>query len=215
MTAKRLTVPAVQPFEIRRSTIQGRGAFAVRDIRKGERLIEYVGERISWAESDRRYDDTNAKRHHTFLFGVNKRIVIDAAVDGNDARFINHSCEPNCEALGEGTRIFIYAKRALKKGEELFYDYAYAREKDTTEEDEKLYVCRCGTAKCRGTILEAKKPPRKAAKRAKRTSVTKVNGVHSKRPKGKASKGRVTGKRKAGATGSKRSDANRDRRRAS
>jgi hypothetical protein len=195
MTARKLTVPAEQPFRIRRSTIQGRGAFATRDIKKGERLIEYVGERISWAESDRRYDDSNAKRHHTFLFGVNKRIVIDAAVDGNDARFINHSCDPNCEALGEGTRIFIYAKRSIRKGDELFYDYAYAREKDTTEEDEKLYVCRCGTAKCRGTILEPRKKARKVARRAKGADVVKQPRPSKKR--GKVAKKRGAGQRKA------------------
>ncbi len=196
MTAKKLTVPAVQPFVIRRSTIQGRGAFATRDIRKGERLIEYVGERITWAESDRRYDDTSSSRHHTFLFGVNKRIVIDAAVDGNDARFINHSCGPNCEALGEGTRIFIYAKRAIAKGEELFYDYAYARDKDTSEEDEQLYFCRCGTDKCRGSILEPKK------KRAVKKKVAKKKAVkRSEQPRG--SRARSTGSDKGAVRGTR------------
>lgn len=156
--------PSEYPFVIRRSAIQGKGAYATRPIRKGERIIEYVGERISWAESDRRYDDTKTKRHHTFLFAVNKKIVIDAAVNGNDARFINHSCDPNCEAVGEKSRIFIEALRAIKSGEELTYDYAYEREKNTTEEDEKLYVCHCGSPKCRGTILAPKKKHRPRTK---------------------------------------------------
>lgn len=152
--------PSEYPFVIRRSRIQGKGAYATRPIRKGERIIEYVGERITWAESDRRYDDTSTKRHHTFLFAVNKKIVIDAAVDGNDARFINHSCDPNCEAVGEKSRIFIEALRAIKPGEELTYDYSYEREKGATEEDEKLYVCHCGSPKCRGTILAPPKQRR-------------------------------------------------------
>ncbi len=154
-----------QPFAVRRSTIQGRGCFASRDIRKGERIAEYQGERISWKEADTRYDDDAKRRHHTFLFAVTTRTVIDGAVNGNDARFINHSCDPNCEAIDDGGRIFIEAMRPIAAGEELFYDYAYARDKSTTEEDEQLYLCRCGTAKCRGTILEA--PPKRKAKLAK------------------------------------------------
>ncbi|MGQ0539189.1 MAG: SET domain-containing protein, partial [Gemmatimonadaceae bacterium] len=86
-----------------------------------------------------------------------RRTVIDAAVAGNDARFINHSCEPNCEAVDENGRIFIEALRAIRRGEELSYDYAYERDRETTDEDEALYACRCGARRCRGTILTA--PP--------------------------------------------------------
>lgn len=157
---------AEQPFVVRESRIQGRGGYATRSIARGERVIEYVGERISTAEADRRYDDASMGRHHTFLFTVGRRTVIDAAVGGNDARFINHSCDPNCEAVEEGGRIFIYAMRDIRPGEELTYDYAYARDKDTTEEDEALYVCRCGAANCRGTILEPGKDVVKAAHHA-------------------------------------------------
>ena len=106
-------------FEIRTSPIQGRGAFATRRIRKGTRLIEYVGERISHAEADRRYDDDTMKRHHTFLFTLNNRTVIDAGVNGNEARFINHSCDPNCQAIEEDGRIFIEAIRNIQPGTEL------------------------------------------------------------------------------------------------
>lgn len=146
-----------QPFIVRRSAIQGRGGFASRDIRRGERIVEYKGERISWKEADRRYEDDRMGRHHTFLFAVTSRTVIDGGVQGNDARFINHSCAPNCEAVDDGGRIFIEAMRPIAAGDELFYDYAYARDESTTDEDEALYVCRCGSPKCRGTILEPRK----------------------------------------------------------
>ncbi|MFN8572912.1 MAG: SET domain-containing protein-lysine N-methyltransferase [Gemmatimonadaceae bacterium] len=152
-------VAAPQPFEIRGSAIQGRGAFATRAIRKGERVAEYGGERISWKEADKRYDDTGMGRHHTFLFAVTSRTVIDGAVNGTDARFINHSCDPNCEAVDDRGRIYIDAIRAIAPGEELAYDYAYERDATHTPEDEALYVCRCGSRLCRGTILA---PPPKS-----------------------------------------------------
>jgi uncharacterized protein len=144
-------------FELRRSSIQGRGAFATRPIKRGTRIIEYTGERISPEEADRRYDDGGMGRHHTFLFSVDSKICIDAAVNGNDARFINHSCDPNCEAVDERKRIYIEAIRDIAEGEELVYDYQY--ERDGTEDDkwEKIYVCKCGAATCRGTILAPKK----------------------------------------------------------
>ena len=148
--------PKAPLFELRSSSIQGQGAFALRLIRKGTRIMEYVGERISHEESDRRYDDDAMTRHHTFLFTVNSKIVIDAAVGGNDARFINHSCEPNCEAVIERKRIFIEAIRTIQPGTELVYDYSFERDADT-EKDEAFYVCHCGSANCRGSILEAKK----------------------------------------------------------
>lgn len=142
--------------ELRTSKIQGTGAFAARNIRKGTRLIEYLGQRISWRTADKRYDDDNMKRHHTFLFTVDDKVCIDGAVMGNDARFLNHSCDGNCEAINDRKRIFIDARRNIKAGEELLYDYQYERSDDHTEEDEKFYACRCGAAKCRGSILAPK-----------------------------------------------------------
>lgn len=194
-------IPAETPFVIRKSKIQGKGAYATRQIKKGERIIEYVGERISWAESDRRYDDTKVRRHHTFLFAVNKKIVIDAAVDGNDARFINHSCDPNCEAVGVGQRIFIESIRPIKMGEELVYDYSYAREKNTTEEDEKLYICRCGSPKCRGTILAA---PKKRKRKKRATPAKKLSPASGSGRSGVRRKARVD-KRRAASNGSRTS----------
>ena len=157
-------------FEIRRSRIQGRGAFALRVIRKGTRLIEYTGERISDDEGDRRYNDDEMKRHHTFLFSLDDGTVVDGAVGGNESAFINHSCDPNCEAVIEDNRIYIDALRTIYPGEELAYDYAYERTSAHTKEDEELYACRCGAPNCRGTILKAakKQKPRKRPPAAKR-----------------------------------------------
>ena len=140
-------------FEVRQSSIQGKGAFALRNIRKGTRLIEYLGQRISWRTADKRYDDEKMGRHHTFLFTVDDKTVIDAAVNGNDARFLNHSCDGNCEAITDRKRIFIEARKRIRAGDELLYDYQYERTDEHTAEDEKFYKCRCGSPKCRGSIL--------------------------------------------------------------
>ena len=153
MSKKRVSDP--QPFVIQGSAIQGRGGFATRPIRKGERIAEYLGERISWKEADRRYDDTGMGRHHTFLFSLTSRTVIDGAVDGSDARYINHACDPNCEAVDDMGRIYIEALRSIAHGDELTYDYAFERDATHSDEDETLYACHCGSANCRGTILVA------------------------------------------------------------
>jgi SET domain-containing protein len=148
-------------FEVRQSKIQGKGAFAIRNIRKGTRLIEYLGQRISWRTADKRYDDEKMGRHHTFLFTVDDKTVIDAAVNGNDARFLNHSCDGNCEAITDRKRIFLEARKSIKAGEELLYDYQYERTEDHTPADEKFYACRCGSPNCRGSILAPDTPKKK------------------------------------------------------
>jgi uncharacterized protein len=147
------------PYEIRRSRIQGRGAFATRRIREGERIVEYRGERITGREADRRYPFDEDDRHHTFLFTVDEEedIIIDAAVCGNSARYINHSCDPNCEAVIEDDRVFIYALRDIRKGEELAYDYNFVLEERHTPANKRLYPCHCGARNCRGTILAKKR----------------------------------------------------------
>ena len=144
-------------LDLRTSGIQGTGAFATRAIKKGTRIIEYVGQRISWRTADKRYDDDKMGRHHTFLFTVDDKVVIDGAVQGNAARFINHSCDGCCEAIDYRKRIFIEARRNIKAGEELLYDYQYERTDDHTAEDESFYACRCAARKCRGSILAPKK----------------------------------------------------------
>jgi SET domain-containing protein len=142
-------------FRLRRSRIQGLGAFAIRDIPKGTRLIEYTGQKISNAEADRRYpDDDSGERHHTFLFTLNSRTVIDAAYEGNEARFINHSCNPNCDAVIERGHIWIESIKDIPKGAELVYDYQFEHLPEYTEKDLALYVCKCGSPNCRGTIVK-------------------------------------------------------------
>ncbi len=205
-SSRKMPTLSPQPFVLRPSSIQGQGAFATRPIRKGARIIEYVGERISQSMADERYDDTAMARHHTFLFNVDEDTVIDAAHEGNDARFINHSCAPNCQAFLEGDRIYIYALRDIGVGEELCYDYSYDRTEDMGPEEEALYVCRCGAPTCRGTILvqqekeEAprKKAPVKASKKKKSTGSARKPPASRKR-KSPAKSGRSASGKKSGA----------------
>jgi hypothetical protein len=151
-------------FKVRSSPIQGHGAFAARQIRKGTRIIEYTGERITTEEADARYDDDRTPNPHVLLFVVDKRTVVDAGVGGNEARFINHSCEPNCEPVIDSRRIFIEAIRTISPGEELTYDYNLTRDDDDNAQTEKGFTCHCGASTCRGTMLE---PLRKRRKRSR------------------------------------------------
>jgi SET domain-containing protein len=136
--------------------MQGLGAFATAFIPDGTRLIEYAGQRLTPAEAEARYPD-DGPRHHTYLFAIDDDIVIDAAVDGNAARFINHSCDPNCDAVVEDGRIWIETIRDVPPGEELAYDYAYMLEERHTPAAKRKYPCNCGARNCRGTILTRKK----------------------------------------------------------
>jgi len=145
--------------EVRRSPIQGRGVFATRDLREGERILEYTGKLITSDEADSQAADESMRRHHTFLFAVDDDWVIDGADGGNEARYINHSCDPNCESVVEGRRVFIHAVRDIEAGEELLYDYWYVVDDGYgMEELRRLYPCRCRSARCRGTLA---RPPRR------------------------------------------------------
>jgi uncharacterized protein len=156
MTTKRATKK--RPFEVRRSKIQGRGVFATRKIAKGTELIEYIGEIIDEDEADRRYPWSDEERHHTFLFRLDDGSVVDAGPRGNAAKYINHSCDPNCEAVeDEDGRVFIYALRDIARGEELVYDYHFILEEPHNAANKKLYPCYCGAATCRGTMLARKR----------------------------------------------------------
>jgi SET domain-containing protein len=141
-------------FEVRASAVHGLGVFAARRIRAGTRIVEYRGEELTEDEVNRRYDDDTAARAATFLFRVSDALYIDAAREGNDSRFINHSCDPNCETDVEGTRISIKAVKNIQPGVELTYDYALELEEDPLPSWEELYACRCGAATCRGTMLD-------------------------------------------------------------
>ncbi len=144
-------------FEIGKSPIQGVGAFASRDIASGTRLIEYTGQLLTPAQADARYPDGVDERHHTYLFAIDDDVVVDAAVGGNEARFINHSCDPNCDAVIEDGRIWIETIRAVARGEELAYDYAYTLQERHSPAAKRRYPCSCGSSVCRGTILARKK----------------------------------------------------------
>ena len=143
--------------EVKNSTIHGKGVFARKDIPKGKKIIEYVGEHISWKEALRRHPHDPSQPNHTFYFGLEDGSAIDAKFGGNESMWINHSCKPNCQSLEEdakkSTRVFLYAKKNIKSGDELFYDYGLQLEGKITKEIKKDYECRCGSKKCRGTML--------------------------------------------------------------
>jgi uncharacterized protein len=164
-SAAKLAAKAAQLIKVRRSRVHGQGVFALQRIRKGTRIIEYVGDRISHARANRRYDDHDENDNHTFLFAVDRNVVIDATVGGNDSRFINHSCDPNCESNIEKRRVFVDAIRTIEPGEELNYDYQIGRERDDPPNVDVIYACRCGAKNCRGTMLW---PPKRAVARKKK-----------------------------------------------
>lgn len=161
-------------IEVRRSNVHGLGVFAAKRIPKGTRIIEYVGERVSHDEADRRYEEKEANDSHTFLFIVDSKTVIDAGVDGNDARFFNHSCDPNCESTVEKRRVYIEAIRDVEPGSELTYDYQIQREDDDPDNIDEVFACRCGFANCRGTMLWPTERKRKKTARSKSGSRTKA-----------------------------------------
>lgn len=144
-------------FVVRKSGIHGRGVFALIDIPKGERLIEYLGERMSHDEADRRYGDMHDGSAHTMLFAANDEVVIDATKWGSSARWINHSCAPNCDAIEENGRVFIETRRKIRAGEEIAYDYELIVEERHTAKLKREHACFCGSKQCRGTLLGKKR----------------------------------------------------------
>ena len=154
-TAK--TIPSgSRRYVVRSSDIQGRGVFAQQPIAKGDLIGEYTGERITEAEADRRYPFADDERHHTFLFRLDNEMIIDAEHGGSAVKYINHSCDPNCEAVEEDDRILIYALKNIKPGVELAYDYNFILEERHSPKAKAQYPCYCGSKKCRGTILAKK-----------------------------------------------------------
>ena len=143
-------------IQTRKSSIHGNGVFAVQDIAKDERIIEYVGEVITWPQAQKRHPHDPKDPNHTFYFHVDEKHVIDAKYGGNSSRWINHSCNPNCEADEDNGRIFIKALRKIKAGEELNYDYGLIIDEKYTKKLKKEYPCWCGAKKCRGTLLAPK-----------------------------------------------------------
>jgi len=155
-TAARSRGPRIQ---VRRSGVHGRGVYAIRPIAKGEVIIEYKGQMITWRQAEARHPHNPADPDHTFFFHIDDGHVIDANVGGNAARWINHACNPNCESdIDEDHhRVFIKALRAIRPGEELFYDYGLVIDERYTPKVKKQFACRCGARDCRGTMLAPKR----------------------------------------------------------
>ena len=160
-------------FEVRNSQVHGNGVFALRRIRKGTTIIEYLGERVSHELADSRYESKDPRDGHTFLFTVDGKTVIDAGVNGNEARFINHGCDPNCQTVDIGKRIFIEAIRTIRPGEELAYDYRIARDADDPLDVDTIFACRCGARKCRGSMLVARRKKRGAQPKQRAAPLTR------------------------------------------
>ena len=164
-------------MRVRRSRVHGRGAFALRRIRKGTRIIEYLGDRVSHRQADERYRHKDISDNHTFLFIVDRTVVIDGGANGNDARFINHCCDPNCESVIDDRRVFIEAIRTIQPCEELTYDYQIGRDRTDPPNVDDIYACRCGAPRCRGSMLwPPKRKPRqlRATPRAKTRAKTRA-----------------------------------------
>jgi uncharacterized protein len=187
-------MPTSPLVEVRNSDVHGRGVFAVAPIAKGTRIFEYLGERVSHAAADKRYEDHDENDNHTFLFIVDRNTVIDAAVNGSDARFINHHCDGNCTSVIENRRVFIDSLRDIAPGEELGYDYEIGRDKDDPPNVDEIYACRCGSPKCRGSMLEARPPKNKRVKAAKKPTARKAAPKSTGKSAHKTSQRRKTGK---------------------
>ena len=150
--------PHRKRYSVRRSGIHGRGVFAAGPIRKGTVIIEYKGKRVSWDQAMARPDSVGTDAAHTFLFELDDGRVIDPRVRGNAARWINHSCDPNCATYEDRDgRVFIEAKRGIRPGEELSYDYQLTIDTPLSKRERAQYACRCGASKCRGSLLVRKK----------------------------------------------------------
>jgi uncharacterized protein len=178
-------------IQTRRSGVHGKGVFALQDLAEGETLIEYVGEVISWKEALRRHPHDASDPNHTFYFHIDADHVIDGKQGGNSARWINHSCKPNCEADETEGRVFIKALRGIKAGEELFYDYGLIIDAKYTKKLLAEYPCWCGAKSCRGTLLAPK--DKKGAVSLSKKASKKTEKKADKKADAKA--GKATGKK--------------------
>ena len=168
-------------IQTRRSGVHGKGVFALTDFAKGETIIEYVGEIISWKEALRRHPHDPTDPNHTFYFHIDEKHVIDAKYGGNSSRWINHSCKPSCQPDEENGRVFIKAIRDIKAGEELNYDYGLVIDAPLTKELKLEYPCWCGAKKCRGTLLSSTSEFPKAKKSDKKKSNKKSEKAKAKK----------------------------------
>lgn len=164
-------------IEVKGSELHGKGVFAIRRIEKGSRVIRYKGQKITNEEGAERYDEDKMESHHTFLFCLDDDYCLDGGKKGNEARFINHSCNPNCEAIQEGNKIFIDAIKKIRPGQELTFDYALHSDGQLSDDWEEFYSCGCGSKNCRGVMLSAEeikgKKKTKSSPKNKKTKKTK------------------------------------------
>jgi SET domain-containing protein len=170
---------------VRQSTLHGTGVFAARNIKAGTRIIEYAGKRISPERADALHPVNPDDPFHTFFFAISSGKVIDGGDHGNDARWINHSCAPNCEAQesAKGKHVYIVALRDIASGDELFYDYGLVMDEKITRKLRQEYRCLCGAKACRGTMLAL---PKKS----------KLKKAEGKKPESEKSDGKGSGKKK-------------------
>lgn len=192
------------PWIVRRSSIHQRGVFARTDIPKETKVIEYVGEKITKAESERRGLDLMNKAAKTggaavYIFTLNKKYDLDGGKSWNPARLINHSCDPNCEAFITRGKVWIYAKRDIVKGEELTFNYGFDLE---TWED---HPCRCGSSKCVGYILDEQYWPKlrtrlkaREARKEKKIAELEKRALALKRQLRRTEPGKRAGAKRAG-----------------
>lgn len=143
--------------QVRESGVHGKGVYAIRPIKAGDRVLEYKGEIITWEEALDRHPHDPSQPNHTFYFHLDDGHVIDGKYKGNSAKWINHSCDPNLEAEQDGDRVFLNALRDIEPGEELFFDYGLIIDARLTPKLKKEYACWCGSPKCRGTMLASRR----------------------------------------------------------
>lgn len=155
-------------LQTRPSRRHGLGVFATAPIRRHALVIEYAGELIAHAEAERRYPTARdgERPEHTYVLQLDEDRVVDANVGGNDARFINHACDPNLEPITIGDQVWLVALREIAAGEELGYDYAIELDERHTPAAKRRFPCHCGGAACRGTLLRPKRAPRSDESRA-------------------------------------------------
>jgi SET domain-containing protein len=133
-------------YKIKKSNIDNKGLYASKNIKAKQIVIHYKGKLVTKKEVEKNPKFDNDKA--IYLFNVNNRYDLDGDFEYNDARLINHSCNPNCEVNGKGLKLWIFALRDIKKDEELSYDYGFGY-----DEDYKQFVCKCGAKNCVGYIV--------------------------------------------------------------
>ena len=149
-----MTMQKQEFFEVRESRIHHKGVFATKDIKKGQKILQYVGEKISKEEGDRRAEEIAKKAKYdktagaVYIFNLNDKYDLDGNKPDNPAMYVNHSCDPNAESLQEDDDIWVVAIQDIKKGEEITYNYGY------DFDDYKSHPCKCGAKRCVGYILD-------------------------------------------------------------